>query len=272
LEFALQSCLEGNQGVCFLIDRFDRIMNTPEVLSALRAIRDLFKYRLSYVIAARRLLDAESEAAELFFGRTIHLGVLQESDANWSIQQFADRANLTWERGVFERIIHFSWGYPSLLRAVCEAAADGCDLQVNSLRAHPAVRLRVREFWADGPTAEEIRKASLVGQPLLGEEPAVVSAESQVVLNTDRLNLTLKEKLLLDYFLEHAGNVCEKDELIRAVWPEDKIYSVGIRDDSLAQLIRRLRKKIEVDASSPHTILTIPGRGYRYILQTKGST
>ena len=66
------------------------------------------------------------------------------------------------------------------------------------------------------------------------------------------------------YFLEHAGEVCEKDDLIQAVWPEDKIFEQGIRDDSLAQLVRRLRKKIEPDPAAPRRIQTIPGRGYRF--------
>jgi two-component system response regulator SaeR len=70
--------------------------------------------------------------------------------------------------------------------------------------------------------------------------------------------------LLLEYFRVHPNQVCEKDELIRGVWPEDKIYERGIRDDSLAQLIRRLREKIEPDPSNPQRIHTVPGRGYRY--------
>jgi two-component system KDP operon response regulator KdpE len=58
--------------------------------------------------------------------------------------------------------------------------------------------------------------------------------------------------------------VCEKDDLIRAAWPEDRAFLEGLRDDSLAQLVRRLRKKIEPDPSNPRHIHTIPGRGYRY--------
>jgi DNA-binding winged helix-turn-helix (wHTH) protein len=77
-------------------------------------------------------------------------------------------------------------------------------------------------------------------------------------------DLTAKEQLLLDYFRGHPNEVCEKDELITAVWPEDEIFEQGVRDSSLAQLIRRLRVKIEVNAADPQFIQTVAGRGYIY--------
>jgi DNA-binding response OmpR family regulator len=80
----------------------------------------------------------------------------------------------------------------------------------------------------------------------------------------DTTQLTAKEHLLWEYFLAHPDQVCEKDDLIRAVWPEDRIFERGIRDDSLAQLIRRLREKIEPVPSTPLHIHTVPGRGYRF--------
>jgi two-component system response regulator RegX3 len=67
------------------------------------------------------------------------------------------------------------------------------------------------------------------------------------------------------YLLDNQNVICEKDELIRAVWTEDKVFEQGVRDDSLAQLVRRLRVKIEPDPSTPSFLLTIPGRGYRLI-------
>jgi DNA-binding winged helix-turn-helix (wHTH) protein len=70
--------------------------------------------------------------------------------------------------------------------------------------------------------------------------------------------------LLLKYLEAHPGEVCSKDDLVRAVWPEDQVYERGIRDDSLAQLVRRLRVKIEPDPSNPRYILTAPGRGYQF--------
>jgi DNA-binding winged helix-turn-helix (wHTH) protein len=59
--------------------------------------------------------------------------------------------------------------------------------------------------------------------------------------------------------------VCDKDDLIRAVWPEDRIFERGVRDDSLAQLVRRLREKVETNPSAPRRIQTVAGRGYRLV-------
>ncbi|MEZ4662263.1 MAG: winged helix-turn-helix domain-containing protein [Caldilineaceae bacterium] len=78
------------------------------------------------------------------------------------------------------------------------------------------------------------------------------------------IELTPQEELLLDYFLQNEEAVCTKDELMQAVWAEDAFVE-GIRDDRLAQLIKRLRSKIEPKQNSPTHILTVRGRGYRFV-------
>ncbi|MEZ4706214.1 MAG: winged helix-turn-helix domain-containing protein [Caldilineaceae bacterium] len=78
------------------------------------------------------------------------------------------------------------------------------------------------------------------------------------------IELTPQEELLLDYFLQNEEAVCTKDELMQAVWAEDAFVE-GIRDDRLAQLIKRLRSKIELKQNSPTHILTVRGRGYRFV-------
>lgn len=82
--------------------------------------------------------------------------------------------------------------------------------------------------------------------------------------------LTHQENLLLTYFLEHVDMVCSKDVLMNAIWPEDAMLQ-GVRDDRLAQLVKRLREKIEIDASNPAHVLTVRGRGYRFV-QAGGAT
>jgi energy-coupling factor transporter ATP-binding protein EcfA2 len=244
--------------VCILFDRFDAIPAalTPTIAGNLRALRDVHKYHLAYVIAARRPPDPQSELGELFFAHTLWLGPLAFDDASWSIRQFARRHGLDWEESTIAQLIQLSGGYPAWLRAACEAHASGAALEAASLRRHPAVQRRLAEFWADEPTQAMIADSSLQNNPFLGAAPQH---------ETDTSSLTAKELLLLQYLQAHPAVVCEKDDLIRAVWPEDRAFIRGIRDDSLAQLVRRLREKIEADPSAPRLIQTVPGRGYRYM-------
>lgn len=262
LDNTLENRLSEHPGICLLFDRFDRLaVDTSEpdrtaIFGALRALRDRHKYSLTYVTASRLPLDPHSELAELFFAHQIWLGALQASDARWSIQHYAQRQGAEWEEAIIQRIFQLSGGYPSLLRAVCEAHAAGAALDIPSLKVHPAVSRRLAEFWADRPAENLLRQTGLDTIELLnlGAKPFQV----------DTTQLTAKENLLWQYLRLHPGLVCSKDELIQAVWPEDRVYTSGIRDDSLAQVVRRLREKIEADPSNPCFIHTIPGRGYRY--------
>jgi hypothetical protein len=255
--------LKTSPTLSLFFDRFEILTSDDQaqlesvVYSNLRALRDSHKYSLTYVIATRHALNPFTELAELFYGSTIWLGPLSPSDAKWSIIHYTDRKRQVWDDGSIQKIIHISGGYPSLLRAVCEAHSSGTDLEISYLREHPAIKRRLDEFWSDQPNEEEIEFSGL------GEIPLLMTGRPAFLIDPSRL--TAKEHLLWKYFDSHPEEVCDKDDLIRAVWPEDQIYERGIRDDSLAQLIRRLREKVESDPSSPQHIQTVPGRGYRFI-------
>jgi hypothetical protein len=248
--------VENGGGFTLLLDRFEILADDHSIASNLRSLRDTHKYQLTFVTATRRPLDPTSELAELLFGHTIWLGPLSESDSYWSVNRYAQRVSQDWNISVAERIREITWGYPSLLRAVCEAYAGGALLDTANLMDHPAVLRRVKEFWDDDPSEIDLRDAGLEGLPLLVSAPGIQGFDTS--------QLTEKEFLLLQYLEAHPGEVCNKDDLIQAVWPEDLIYERGIRDDSLAQLVRRLRVKIETDPSNPRYIQTVPGRGYRF--------
>ncbi len=244
--------------LCILFDRFDAFSPelAPFVYSSLRALRDRHKYRLTFITATRHPLTLDNELAELLDAHTLWLGLLSREDAAWSAQAALERSGKKFTPMEIDRLIELSWGYPGLLRACCQAYSAGCELEPAALCRHAAVIRRVNEFWADHPAEDEVRKSGLEGQPLLA------GAAPHRPVKSD---LTAKEVLLLEYLVSHAGEICEKDDIIRAVWPEDRVYSGGIRDDSLAQLVRRLRRKIEPDPETPRFITSIIGRGYRYI-------
>ncbi len=258
LNALIERLLGGSPGsVCLLLDRLEVLTAEPAALFGnLRTLRDAHKYRLTYVIATRRPTDPQSELAELMFANTLWLGPLSASDARWTIARYAERKNAKWSEKTVKALIEVTRGYPSFLRAACEAHAAGAAVTLEALRAHPAMKARLEEFWSDDPTDDELRRAGLDGLALL-------AAARGLMIDTARL--TAKEKALLDYLQIHAGEVCEKDDIIRAVWPEDKVYERGVRDDSLAQLVRRLRGKVEPEPSAPRFLVTVPGRGYRFV-------
>jgi hypothetical protein len=261
LQVEIGQVLAQSNGLCLLFDRFELIQQAGGMLLGnLRALRDGFKYQLTYVIAMRHPLPADNELAELFFGRTVWLGALSESDALWNLKRSAGRLGRAWSEAEQQAILSLSGRYPALLRAVCDASADGVPLEAEALCSHPAVKRRLDELFQEQPGEDELQRAGLAQARLLSQAERARPVNQRIDLS----RLTAKENLLLEYLQAHAGQVCDKNTLIQAVWPEDKIFSEGVRDESLAQLVRRLRKKIEIDPDNPELIQTVSNRGYLF--------
>jgi DNA-binding response OmpR family regulator len=76
------------------------------------------------------------------------------------------------------------------------------------------------------------------------------------------IGLAPKEFGLLAYLHEHCGEVCSKDDISSAVWPE---YHEGAYDYQIENLVRRLRAKLEPDPANPQLLLTMRGLGYKLV-------
>jgi pSer/pThr/pTyr-binding forkhead associated (FHA) protein len=86
-------------------------------------------------------------------------------------------------------------------------------------------------------------------------------AAGVVRANRMAVNLSPKEYALLAYLHERRGQVCSKDDIGRAVWPE--YQSGGIFDYQIENLVRRLRTRIETDPANPLLLITVRGLGYK---------
>ncbi|MBN1428368.1 MAG: FHA domain-containing protein [Anaerolineae bacterium] len=90
-----------------------------------------------------------------------------------------------------------------------------------------------------------------------------VDLEAGVVrINRRVVTLSPKEFALLAYLYQRRGQVCSKDEIGQAVWPE---YQSGIYDYQIENLVRRLRTRIEIDPANPQLLFTMRGLGYKLI-------
>lgn len=81
-----------------------------------------------------------------------------------------------------------------------------------------------------------------------------------IVLNGQSVRLEPKVMQVLVCLARGAGDVVEKEHLIRAVWPD-----TFVTDDALTRCISELRKTFEDDAREARVIQTIPKIGYRLV-------
>jgi pSer/pThr/pTyr-binding forkhead associated (FHA) protein len=88
------------------------------------------------------------------------------------------------------------------------------------------------------------------------------------VVRVDRrlVNLAPKEFALLAFLHERSGQICSKDDIAEAVWPE--YQAEGVYDYQVENLMRRLRSKLELDAANPQLLLTVRGLGYKLVTRT----
>lgn len=74
------------------------------------------------------------------------------------------------------------------------------------------------------------------------------------------LALTAKAFDVLVHLIEHRGDVVGKDALLAAVWP-----GRVVEENNLTQAISALRRALGTGAGDHRYIITVPGRGYRFV-------
>ena len=83
--------------------------------------------------------------------------------------------------------------------------------------------------------------------------------ERRVTVANQPVELTATEYGLLCELSVNAGRVLTYDQLLRRVWGQTKSSDVRV----IRAVVRRLRRKLDDDASSPTYIFTKPRVGYR---------
>src|SRR5215510_1956864 len=91
--------------------------------------------------------------------------------------------------------------------------------------------------------------------------PFLVDNRKHVLLRDGApLLLTPKAFETLLVLIEAGGQVVEKDELMRRIWPD-----TVVEENNLAQCVSALRKALGEDPHEHRYVVTVPGRGYRFV-------
>ncbi len=113
------------------------------------------------------------------------------------------------------------------------------------------------------------REESVV--PAAGRRPdryefgdVVVDFKRHEVFNRGELqDLTNREFLLLEYLVQHPGELLSRDRLLSEIWS----YAGQTTTRTVDNHILRLRKHVEPDPEHPRYIKTVRGAGYLFEAQ-----
>ena len=97
-------------------------------------------------------------------------------------------------------------------------------------------------------------------EPIAFEDLELDPVARRVTIRGEEAQLTVREYDLLLHFVRHPGQVFSRDQLMDAVWQ----YSFYSDTSTVTVHVRRLRAKIEADASNPRWLQTVWGVGYRF--------
>ncbi len=103
-------------------------------------------------------------------------------------------------------------------------------------------------------------KAVPKAAPTIGGIVSIDAKTRSAIKGDKKIPLTDKEFDILQYFMEHRGEIVENKSLYEGVWGEKYLPSAG---NTIMVHVLNLRKKLEEDANNPKLIKTVWGKGYK---------
>lgn len=141
---------------------------------------------------------------------------------------------------------------------------NGSLIELAIISGQPRILLRYKESGY-----VELDDTTRLPETIWKEQPhpewlQIDEEKKEVQLNGKIVILPKKEYSLLLLLFSNQGKVCSRDDIIAAAWSEVKNPD-GVSNESVDQLVHRLRNKIELNL--PGTKHIINKRGFGYILE-----
>ena len=262
----------------FIIDHFEELLERGDqnLFNQLRVVRDSSKYHVTYLIVIGRQLDLSAYANQLenFFEliteTKFYFPACSLEETNEVIDIIAKRLELTLAETAQEAIYQYSGGIPALIKSWLLRGQE----QVNASQRAQGTLNRI---WSALTISQQQSLQSLLKNNVPVEDKALLQwkvvennkilsqalqdfiGQQQPLKNIDTLhnNLTATEFRLYEHLKQHPDQICDRDHLIAAAWPEDN--PEGVSDEALDQAMSRLRRKL---SGHDYEVKTIKGRGY----------
>lgn len=280
-------------------NRFDRIIDaaTHSFFSNFQGLIDAADRKLTFVFTSMRPLDSLS--AEVFtkhalsvFADTLYIKPAKKTDTEIIYSITSKEYGVTLSKDLQDELLKLVDGYNQYLQFALIALSEQIILSsaelLKTLAADERILLQSEELWESLNTAEqEILEKIVLSEKILPEDiekgdylfkTGIITGKNKIFSplfegfilertvtkkkDTHPSDFSKKEHLLLTYLEERKNDICEREEIIEAVWKEAE--ALGVSDWAIDRLVARLRAKLKLQ-KSPYEIITIKTRGYKLI-------
>jgi len=297
---ALMQLVENDILPTLFFLRFDRIKDaaTPVFFDNLEGLQEATNHKLMYVFTSYR--DLHSLAPHVFtktampvFSHNIYIKPTKLQDSRIIFQNYNNRYSLNLSESQKQHLYEIVDGYVQYLQLALIILHEGKPVQdkktmFNILVKDERIALQSEELWESLTedekgallklvqkmqlTSEEKEKAqylwdtgfiatgnNTIFSPLFEH---YVTEREELTNKNHIIEFTKKEHALFTFFKKNINDICERERIIEAVWPE--VEALGVSDWAIDRLIARVRSKLKAKKSN-YEIQTIKTRGYKLI-------
>lgn len=282
-------------------DRLQEVV-TPELFSNLQGIVEATGQKLAYVFTSYRELYELSpnvfhKPALAAFSHKIYLKPAQHEDMRIIMETLLKKYNLTLEESAKEEILKNCGGHVQYVQLsliiVNEMLKKSKKLPADFIKKvaeEERMSLQSEELYGTLKSDEQRILMKVYHKENLSDDDKKNGA---YLWNTGYINsngsntvfspffasylenmekyhskakvsvgLTKKEQMLFDVLKQHENEICEREDIIQAVWPE--CNEIGVSDWALDRLVSRLRGKMKTQEEDVE-IQTIKTRGFKLL-------
>ncbi len=293
-------CEKGYLPTIFFI-RFDRMKDamTHDLFANIQGLLDATHRRLSYIFTSARALDhiepnVFTRQSMLVFSDNLYIKPNKKADIKIIFESSIKQYNLKLDEQTVSELLRLVDGHTQyLLFALISIRESNPNIKPKELfeflKHDERISLQSEELWESLTSVEQEILLKVVTKKELTDEEI---KQSDYLINTgffepktlrifssifdyfiktkveekkrekNSSDFSKKENMLLLFLEQNKNQICEREQIIEAVWPETE--SLGVTDWAIDRLVARVRVKLR-DHDKNYEIVTIKTRGYKLV-------
>lgn len=292
-------CDEGYLPTFFFL-RFDRMKDsiTHDFFANFQGLIESTHDRLSYVFTSARPLNhleptIFTKQSLLIFSDNLYIKPNKKSDIKTVFESSIKQYNLKLSEEMIAQLLKLVDGHTQYLQFALISLKENGNIAPSALfeflKNDERISLQSEELWESLSSVEQDLLLKIESGKKLTE---IEIKEGEYLINTgffdpttfkifspifdlfikskvlekrkekNNTDFSKKENLLLKFLEENKNEICEREEIIEAVWPEAE--ALGVTDWAIDRLVARVRNKLK-DHDKNYEIVTIKTRGYKLI-------